>query len=241
MGRTAAGYRDVVDFVCPKPDDVGDLMAGWATTYDRLTDDQVHATVAAAVLGYAFVFIHPFLDGNGRVHRWRIHHVLARRGFGPEDVILPVSSSILRDRRGYDEVLESFSRAIAPFIEWHIGAERNLTVRNDTAYLYRTFDATRQVEYTFDRLRDAIDVDLTEELGFLDLFDRALRAVERLVDLPDRRARAFVQLVLQNDGRLARRQRSRFAELGDDEIEALEGVLRAERDAASTIDDDRPI
>ena len=239
VGRTAAGYREVVDFVCPKPEDVGDLMAGWATTYDRLMDDAFPATVAAAVIGFAFVFIHPFLDGNGRIHRWLIHHVLARRGFGPEDVILPVSSSILRDRRGYDEVLESFSRGIAPFIEWDLGAERHLTVRNDTAYLYRTFDATRQVEYTFDRLRDAIDVDLAEELGFLDLFDRALRAVERLVDLPDRRAREFVQLVLQNDGRLARRKRSRFAELRDDEIEALEGAVRAERDAAGDVTDQR--
>ena len=231
VGRTAAGYREVVDFVCPKPGDVGGLMDGWATTYERLLDDHVHAAVAAAVLGFAFVFIHPFLDGNGRMHRWLIHHVLARRGFGPEDVILPVSSSILRDRRGYDEVLESFSRAIAPFIEWDLGAERNLTVRNDTAYLYRTFDATRQVEYTFDRLSDAIDVDLAEELGFLDLFDRSLRAVERIVDLPDRRAREFVQLVLQNDGRLARRKRARYPELSDDEIEALEGAVRTERDA----------
>ena len=89
---------------------------------------------------------------------------------------------------------------------------------------------TRQVESTFGRLSDAIDVDLAEELGFLDLFDQSLRAVERIVDLPDRRAREFVQLVLQNDGRLARRKRGRYPELSDDEIAALEAAVRAERD-----------
>ena len=229
VGRTAAGYREVVDYVCPRPGDVEDLMAGWSAAYDRLMDDSVHAVVAAAVLGFAFVFIHPFLDGNGRVHRWLIHHVLARRDFGPSGVILPVSSAILRDRRGYDEVLESFSHAIAPFVDWDLGSSRDLRVTNDTAYLYRTFDATRQVEYTFDRLRDAIDVDLAEELGFLDLFDRSLRAVERIVDLPDRRARNLVQFVLEG-GRLAARKRGQFPELSDDEITALETAIRSERD-----------
>jgi hypothetical protein len=240
VGRTAAGYREVVDYVCPRPGDVGDLMAGWAKAYDRLMDDRVHPVVAAAVLGFAFVFIHPFLDGNGRVHRWLIHHVLARRGFGPADVILPVSSAILRDRRGYDEVLGSFSRAIARFVEWDLSPERDLSVTNDTAYLYRTFDATRQVEYTFDRLRDAIDVDLAEELGFLELFDRSLHAVERLVDLPDRRARNLVRFVLQNDGRLAARKRGQFPELSDDEITALEAAVRAARDAVGGVSEDRP-
>jgi hypothetical protein len=233
VGRTAAGYREQVDYVCPRPEDVADLMAGWSATYSRLMADEVHPVAAAAVAGFAFVFVHPFLDGNGRLHRLLIHHVLARRGFGPPNVVLPISSAILRDRRGYDEVLESFSRAIAPYIDWTLGPERELTVRNDTAYLYRTFDATRFVEYTFDRMRDAIDVDLVDELGFLDVFDRALREVERIVDLPDRRARDLVQFVLQNDGRLAARKRARFPELTDAEISVLESAIRSARDAAA--------
>jgi len=233
VGRTAAGYREVVDYVCPKPEDVADLMDGWAAAYRRMLDTAVDPVVAAAVTGFAFVFIHPFLDGNGRLHRLLIHHVLARRGFGPADAIIPVSSAILRDRRGYDAALERFSRAIAPYVESVLGVKRELAVLNDTAYLYRTFDATHLVEYTYDRLREAILVDLVEELGFLDVFDRALRGVQEVVDLPDRRARELVQLVLQNDGRLAARKRGRFAELTDEEIVACEAAVRAARPAAS--------
>jgi hypothetical protein len=231
VGRTVAGYREVVDYVCPKPDDVAGLMAGWAAMYERLLAPEVDAVVAAAVVGFGFVFLHPYLDGNGRLHRLLLHHVLARRGFGPEDVILPVSSAILRDRRGYDAALERFSGAIAPYVDHVLGPDRDLAVLNDTAYLYRTFDATHVVEYTYDRLREAIDVDLAEELGFLDLFERALQGVQRVVDLPDHRARELVQLVLQNDGRLSARKRRRFAELTDDEVAACEATITAARDA----------
>ena len=112
-----------------------------------------------------------------------------------------------------------------------MGTDRDLTVLNATAYLYKTVDATHLVEYTYDRLRDAIDIDLAEELGFLDLFDRALLGVQRVIDLPDRRARELVQFVLQNDGRLAARKRGRFAELTDEEIAACEDAINAARDA----------
>src|SRR5680860_135769 len=139
-------------------------MSGWQASYRRLLESAVDPVVAAAVAGFAFVFIHPFLDGNGRLHRFLVHHVLARRGYGPKDVILPVSASILRDRRGYDAALEAFSRSIAQNIDWTLGPNNDLSVTNQTSYLYRTFDATLVVEYTFGRLRDAIDIDLVEEL-----------------------------------------------------------------------------
>jgi hypothetical protein len=232
VGRTVAGYREVIDYVCPRPEDVPDLMSGWAATYERTLDPAVDAVVAAAVVGFAFVFIHPFLDGNGRLHRLLIHHVLARRAFGPAGVILPVSSAILRDRQGYDAALERFSSAIAPHVESVLQPDRSLSVLNDTAHLYRTFDATHLVEYTYDRLGEAIDVDLAEELEFLDVFDRAHRGVQAVVDMPDREARDLVRFILQNEGRLAARKRPRFAELTEAEIVACEEAVRDARRGA---------
>jgi Fic family protein len=49
-----------------------------------------------AAVAFGFVYIHPFLDGNGRLHRFLIHHVLAQKKFTPPGVILPVSAAILR-------------------------------------------------------------------------------------------------------------------------------------------------
>ena len=69
--------------------------------------------------------------------------------------------------------------------------------------------------------------DLREELGFLALFDRAFEAVRAVVDMPDRRAGLLIRLMLQNGGRLSRAKRPQFAELSDQEIEAMEDMVQA--------------
>jgi Fic family protein len=62
---------------------------------------------AAAAIAFGFVFIHPFVDGNGRLHRYIIHHVLAKKEFTKQGVIFPVSASILDHINDYKTVLES--------------------------------------------------------------------------------------------------------------------------------------
>jgi hypothetical protein len=69
VGETAGGYREVVHFICPGPGDVGPLMADWARMTQRLKGT-LDAVVAAALFAFGFVFIHPFEDGNGRIHRF---------------------------------------------------------------------------------------------------------------------------------------------------------------------------
>jgi len=70
VSATVAGYREEVHFICPRPDDVAGLMASWMRVTRRLDDRGIDPVVAAAVCAFAFVFIHPFEDGNGRIHRF---------------------------------------------------------------------------------------------------------------------------------------------------------------------------
>jgi Fic family protein len=69
------------------------------------------------MLAFGFVYAHPFEDGNGRVHRYRIHHILSRRGFNPPELVFPVSVAILERIENY-LVLEGYSRRLLPCIEW---------------------------------------------------------------------------------------------------------------------------
>ena len=234
VGETLGGYREKVHFICPRPEDVPDLMNAWIALTRRIAGGDVDPVVAAAVSSFAFVFIHPFEDGNGRIHRFMMHHVLARRGYGPPGVILPVSAAILRDRRRYDDVLAGFSTPLLDLIhwEWRDGEAhtpgRHMVVKSDSAHLYRHFDATVMAEYLYDRVADSVRHDLREELDFVAVFDQALGGVREIVDMPDRRASLLVRLCMQNGGRLAARKRARFAELTDDEVAAMEdAVLRA--------------
>lgn len=231
IGSTTTGFREEVHYVCPRPEDVPDLMEGWSELYLRSLGDGAHPVIAAAVASFAFVLVHPFEDGNGRLHRFLIHNVLARREFGPTDVVLPVSAAILRDRRAYDRVLEEVSGPITDLVAWSWTHDHAVAVENDTADLYRYFDATAMTEFLFARLADSVEHDLSDELVFLTVFDRAVAAAREVVDMPDRRLSLFVRLVLQNGGRLSARKRDLFDELAPEEIETMEAAIRAARDS----------
>jgi hypothetical protein len=226
VGETVGGYREKIHYICPKPEAVPELMEGWIRLTRRLLDANVEPVIAAAVAAFTFVFIHPFEDGNGRLHRFLIHAILARRNFSPPDILFPVSAAILRDRRTYDGALEAFSDPLSSFVAWRWTSDQELVVENDTADLYRYFDATAQAEYLYDRVVDTVRQDLKEELGFVAVFDLALAGVRNIVDMPDRRASLFVRLCLQNGGRLAGGRRTTFDELSDAEVAAMEAAVQ---------------
>lgn len=179
----------------------------WSTRLRGATDP----VTAAALVAFSFVFIHPFEDGNGRIHRFLIHQVLSSEGFTPPDVLFPVSAAIVRDRRGYDAALETFSNAILPFIDWHWTAAKEIVVENETADLYRFFDATPLVEFLYAKTAETVRKDLKEELGFAAVYDDAMTAVRDIVDMPDRRASLLVRLCMQNGGKLSKARRSELA------------------------------
>lgn len=225
VGQTMPDFSEQVHFVCPKPEDVADLMTHWMRMTERLHHPAVDAVCAAAAIAFGFVFNHPFEDGNGRIHRFLVHHVLARARFTPPGLLFPVSAVMLRDRAGYDRVLEGFSSAILPFTDYVLD-EGGMTVRNDTAHLYRYWDATPFAEYLYSCVAETIRVDLKQEIGFLGVFDAAVRATMEVVDMPDRRASLLVRLILQNKGTLSKNKRAEFAELGDEEVAMIEAAIR---------------
>ena len=97
-----------------------------------------------------------------------------------------------------------------PFISFDLDAHGRMTVHNQTAGLYRYWDATDFAEYLYSCVAQAIRTDLKEELGFLRMFDEAVRGTMNIVDMPDRRASLLVRLILQNHGRLSQAKRSAF-------------------------------
>jgi len=50
---------------------------------------------------------------------------------------------------------------------------KGMIVHNDTARLYRYFDATTQAEYLYQCIEETIHRDLRDEIGFLAVFDAA--------------------------------------------------------------------
>jgi len=229
VGQSLGPGRELVHYVPPRPEDVPALMRGWAECQRRLEAAAAHPVMAAALLGFGFVFIHPFADGNGRLHRFLIHHVLAAGGFTPPGVIFPVSAVMLREKARYDVVLESYSREVMQHVEYELDQAGALTVLNESAAYYRYPDLTHAAEELFRFIGDTIAREFTSELEYLAVFDMARADLAEIVDMPDARLDLFIRLSLQGDGRLSGKKRRSFAELTNEELEGMEAVVRAAR------------
>jgi hypothetical protein len=216
---------ELVHFVPPRPEDLQSLMSGWSAMTQRLLAGGADPVVAAAVVAFSFVYLHPFEDGNGRLHRFLLHAVLAKLDFVPGEAIFPVSAAILRDLPAYDRVLESFSKPLMERTEWTLDERQRLKASGNDDHLYRYFDATETALYLYDRIAETVKKDLPEELAWLAAYDEAIRLVREIVDMPDRRLSLLVRLLLQGNGQLSKRKRGEFSELTDEEVAAMESAV----------------
>ena len=228
VGRSLASGEEQIHFISPKPDDIRYLMDEYLEASRRIVESEIHPVVAAAMIAYPFVFLHPFDDGNGRIHRFLIHYVLARRGFAPDGVIFPVSAVMLHRMAEYDRSLESFSKPLLPLIDYEIDRQARITVSNDTIDFYRYIDCTIIAETLFSFMKETIEHELPSEVRFLQQYDEARARMREIVDLPNRHADLFIRFCLQNKGRLAkgRRKESEFSNLTEEEIHGLEEAVR---------------
>lgn len=228
VGETVAWHGEKVHYVCPKPEDLAELMAGLVTAHQRMDAGNVPAVVHAAAVAYGFVFLHPFDDGNGRIHRFLIHNILARRGTTPAGLIFPVSAAMLKDLADYDESLESFSRPLMSLVEYALDEQGRMTVQNDTARWYKYMDMTPQTEALSRFIEQTMDTELVAELAFLANYDQTKKAIQEIVDMPDRKIDRFIQMCLQNNRRLsARNHASHFDFLSDQEVARMEEAIRS--------------
>jgi len=227
VGQSVAWQREKVHFACPKPEDLDSLMGGLIAAHARMDQGGVPPVIHAAAIAYGFVFLHPFEDGNGRIHRFLIHNILARRGFMPEGIMFPVSASMLKNPTDYDASLEAFSRPLMSLIEYSLDEHGYMTVENETASWYASIDLTTQAEALFRFIEHTVDKELGEELSFLAKYDQSKKALQEIVDLPDRQIDLFIRFCAQNQGRLSSRKRSsNFEMLTEDEIARMECAIQ---------------
>ena len=113
-------------------------------------------------------------------------------------------------------------------VDYAMDATGQMTVHNDTAPWYRYIDMTAQAEALYAFIEKTIDTELVEELTFLANYDRTKKAIQEIVDMPDRQIDLFIRFCLQNHGRLSARKRTgQFPSLTDDEIKRMEQAVES--------------
>lgn len=228
MGERDIDGSPLPEFIGAKPEDIETLIGAMIEANRAMTADELYPVLHAASLAFGFVYIHPLEDGNGRLHRYLIHHVLAENDFSPPGLVFPISSSMLKSVDQYRDILRNHSLPLMDFIEWEPTKNMNVKVLNDTRDLYSYFDSTEACEYLCSCVRETIEKDLPEELHYLKCHDRAMAGINNIVDIPDNDIKKLIIYVRQNNGSLPRKRREKeFAELTNDEVHRIESTMKA--------------
>lgn len=216
VGETVR-YQEVVHYVAPPAEDLQNMLEGLQTFVDRTQGQS--SVLRSAVVAFAFVYIHPMADGNGRVHRFLINDILRRDGVIPDLVILPVSAVITSDpgeRRAYDQILDRVSRPLMMAIRDHVEFAKVQTTYPDgvtSNFVFEAQDLARptwrypdlgpHVVYLSKVIARTITEQMRAESKYLRSHHRARSALKEVVEMPDHQADRLLRSMEQNDDQLS--------------------------------------
>lgn len=216
VGKTTARSQ-FIHYLAPPPEDVPAMIDG-IETFLEWTRCQ-SSIWRAAIAAFGFVYVHPLIDGNGRVHRFLINDILRRDGAVPKDVILPVSVAITDDplrRQGYDDVLDTISAPLMAEIRADIsfssktevypdGVESDLIFAdNDRARpTWRYGNYVPHILYMADIINTAIVDNMRNEAIYLRNHDNARLALKEICEMPDAMADRIIRSVNENQAETA--------------------------------------
>ena len=136
--------------------------------------------IRAAIIAFGFVFIHPFEDGNGRLHRFLIHDILVHDGIVPQGLIIPVSAHMLNNKKAVGEI--------------------EVTSLKEVYGYFRYPDLTDQCIYLAQVIHATLKQDMPEELVFIQRYDEVKKELQRIVDMPDKDISMMIVFLHQNKG-----------------------------------------
>ena len=253
IGRGAHFDATHVMYIAPHWDDCPALLAGLKTFEENTRPAMSSASaslIRAAAIAFAFVYIHPMADGNGRIHRFLINDTLSRDGVTPPGVVLPVSSAIAGsslNRGEYDKTLDAISMPMMRryTVDYRMGppilredgvtSELEFDQYKDALHLWRYPDLTQHVRYIAAMIAQTIMVDMPEEAAFLARHDEAMRRLKRTWEMPDVDAERIVRSLRENQGTITNLLRREYAIVFKDPRaaqEVVEAVMSALADRA---------
>jgi hypothetical protein len=187
-----------------------------------------NAVVRAAALSFAFVYLHPLVDGNGRIHRFLINHLLAADNVVPSNIIVPISATIAGSARGRaedDRVLEIISR---PFMQTYADGYRFGNRRTcpdgvvtdfeflqtcDAQHVWRYMDLSEHARYLSALLRQTVEHEMADEALALLQYDEASEAIKDLVEMPDSDADRIIRSLSAGNWQVSNKLREEMPQI----------------------------
>lgn len=241
VGESARSGEERVHYIGPHWDDIPSMLAGLQELLKRTTG--LSSVARAALVSFGFVYLHPMIDGNGRISRFLINDVLRRDSTLPAPYIVPVSAILQRPNLrplSYDGALELFSRPLTQQYrsQWFFGAEQrgqdgvtyNLQFEGyrDALHAWRYPDLTRHVRFLADALDLTIEQEMRSEAQYLQRHGAARTRLKTIVEGPDSALDRIIRSVRESRGTISGKLRAEYPILERPEI--AEDVVRAVRE-----------
>ncbi|WP_323024591.1 Fic family protein [Castellaniella sp.] len=219
--------RNMADFIPPPVEQVRPMMEAVGRVAAYATEGMLDPMVAATCAAFGLVFVHPFFDGNGRLHRFLLHHVLRQSGFTPAGVVLPISARMLKRLDHYSSLLKSYSKPRTELLDYQLDGD-SATIRvmsPQPLWLYAYFDATEMCEFMLQCCKLCVEEDLASEVEYLRSHDRTVRELETWLDMRQSKLNSLIDIIVQGHGALSRRKRNFVEELTDEQVARIEEVV----------------
>ena len=219
-----------IAYIPPAPELSQQLMQQlMALTNSMQESDNIDPLVLAAIISFGFVFIHPFMDGNGRLSRFLFHQVLCQQGALKNGLLLPVSAVLKQQESEYKAVLEAYSDPLREF--WDVTyIDENQIEFNFTGHsaLYRYWDATQCVTYMAQAAEQAIEQHLKQETLYLRRYDEIYQCINNRFDIGNADLSKLVMLCIDQRGKLSNNRRKQYQhKVPEDAFDALEQAYDA--------------
>lgn len=215
-----------ITFLPPTPDDLLPLMDGWEEfVCDNTRGVDLLVKIACAAFG--FVYNHPFMDGNGRLHRFMIHQIMAQSDILPEGVPIPVSAVIMKHIPEYLSVLEGFSKPTTALWDYRRGELEPHITRSPGSRPYRFWDASREAAFLGKMIAEAVQNEIPRELSYLQGYDAAFTQLDAELDIPHKDLAILIRATQQNGGAISNNVKKRYYHIPGEVLDKIETVVRA--------------
>jgi hypothetical protein len=241
VGESVRFGQERVHYIGPHWNAIPSLLDGLREMQRRTAG--LPSVARAALTSFGFVYMHPMVDGNGRISRFLINDVLRRDGALPAPYIVPISAILQKaDLRplSYDSALELFSQPLMQKYRghWSFGPEQrgedgvtsNLQFDRyeDALHAWTYPDLTRHVSFLADALDLTIEQEMRSEAQYLQRHAAARARLKDIVEGPDPALDRIIRSVRELRGTISGKLCSEYPILERPEI--AEDVVRAIRE-----------
>ena len=220
------GRGDLIHLLPPAPEAVPEMMDEWFAMRERIMRTDAPALVKLNAIAHSFIYIHPFMDGNGRLSRFIMQDILANEGLKLQGIILPISAGLLVNLESYVGTLDALSRRLLSATQYHrrdLASEPELDEAHAHLFAHLDFtDLQGEVNKSAARVLDGL---MRDEVNHLIRRDRLKEQMNLELDLSNRDLELLIAVMYENRGRVSKRKRtSVFQHLTDDDIALAESI-----------------